>query len=106
MRHRKKNTKNKVHKPTAEQYEDGLRQKLLSHELPVEAVTKDTVITCIGRSEVWVENYKSILEYGEKSVTLQAGSYVVCISGERLVISHYMKEHMMVRGHISSVMYR
>ncbi|MCD7751310.1 MAG: YabP/YqfC family sporulation protein [Lachnospiraceae bacterium] len=106
MRHRKQNTKNKAHKPTTEQYRDGLRQKLLSHELPMEAVTKDTVITCIGRSEIWVENYKSILEYGEKAVTLQAGSYVVCISGERLVISHYMKEHMMVRGYISSVSYR
>ncbi len=106
MRHRKKNTKNKAHKPTTEQYEDGLRQKLLAHELPLEAVTHDTVVTCIGRSEIWVENYKAILEYGERGILLQAGSCVVCICGERLVISHYMKEHMMIRGHIQSVAYR
>ncbi|MCD7806475.1 MAG: YabP/YqfC family sporulation protein [Lachnospiraceae bacterium] len=105
MRHKKRHTKNKVRKQTGEQYRDGLRQKLLAHELPLEAVTKDTVVTCMGRSEVWVENYKSILEYGECGVLLQAGSYVVSIRGERLVISHYMKEHMMIRGHIQNITY-
>ncbi|MCD8326904.1 MAG: YabP/YqfC family sporulation protein [Lachnospiraceae bacterium] len=106
MRHKKKNTRNKFHNPATEHYEDGLRQKLLAHELPVEALTRDTVVTCIGQCGLWVENYKSILEYGERGVTLQAGNCVVCVCGERLVISHYMKEHMMIRGHIQSITYR
>lgn len=88
-----------------EQYSDGLRQKILDKNIPAEAVLKDTLMTVVGHSEVWVENYKALLEYKEGQVLIQAGNYIIKVEGERLNISHYMEEHMMICGNIRSITY-
>ena len=88
-----------------EKYTDGLRQKVLEANLPVEAILKDTFITGVGQSEIWIENYKMLLEYKEKQILIQAGNYIIKVEGERLCISHYMEEHMMIRGNICKITY-
>lgn len=105
MKKRKKYIKNKPPKHKCEKYTEGLRQKMTDQEVCLEAVFPDTLMTIIGHNEIWVENYKALLEYKECQVLLQAGHYVVCIAGEGLIISHYMEEHMMICGNIRSITY-
>ena len=105
MKRKKKYIKNKPPKHKNEQYTDGLRQKLLDKNIPAEAVLKDTLMTMVGHSEVWVENYKALLEYKEGEVLVQADNYLIRVEGDRLVISHYMEEHMMICGNIRNITY-
>ena len=105
MKRKKKYIKNKPPKRVMEKYTDGLRQKILDNKLPAEAVLKDTLVTVVGSSEVWIENYKALLEYKEGQVLLQTSHYMIKVEGERLTISHYMEEHMMICGKIRSISY-
>ncbi len=105
MKRKKKYTPNKPPKHIVEQYTDGLRQLILDHNLPAEAVLKEMLVTMVGHSELWIENYKALLEYSESTILIQAGKYLVRIEGERLTISHYMEEHMMICGKIRSITY-
>lgn len=105
MRRKRKYIKNKTPKYKVEQYTDGLRQAVLDASLPSEVVLKDTLLTMIGISELWVENYKALLEYQEHVILLQADKHLIRIEGERLLIRHYMEEHMMICGNIRSITY-
>ena len=105
MKKKKKYIKNKPPKRIAEQYTDGLRQMLLDQNLPAEAVFKETLLTMVGCSELWLENYKALLEYSEGAILIQNGTSRIQIEGERLKISHYMEEHMMICGNIRSITY-
>lgn len=103
MKRKSKHTANKCPKHLTEQYRDGLRQKILDSELPLEAIIKDSYMTVIGQNELWIENYKSLLTFKEELILVQCGNYVLQIEGQGLIISHYMEEHMMIRGKIRSI---
>ena len=105
MKKKKKYTKNKTPKQNVERYSDGLRQIILEQKLPAEAVLKDTLLTMVGCSELWLENYKGLVEYGESMILIQSGNTLIRVEGERLKISHYMEEHMMICGKICSITY-
>ena len=105
MKRKKKYKKNKPPKRRFEKYTDGLRQKLLDQDIPVETFMQDVLVTAVGHKEIWVENYRAILEYKETEVLLQAGNHQIRIDGDRLKISHYMEEHMMIYGNIRSITY-
>ena len=90
-------------KKKLEQYSDGLRQTMLSKNLPSDAILGDSFLTVVGRSEVWIENYKGILLYEDGKILVQAGTYIISIEGTGLIISHYMEEHMMIRGNILKI---
>jgi len=105
MKSKKKHTKNKPPNRKIEKYTDGLRQSILEQKLPAEALCKDSLVTVVGHAEVWIENYKALLEYKEQEIVVQAGHYLIRVEGDRLRISHYMEEHMMICGNIRSIAY-
>ena len=82
-----------------------MRQIILEQKLPTEAILKETLLTMVGCSELWVENYKALMEYSEGAILIQTGKHMIRIEGERLLISHYMEEHMMICGNIRSITY-
>ncbi len=102
---KKKYVNKKIHKRICEQYSDGLRQTVLSANLPSEAVMNESLITLIGHTEVWLENYKALVNYETDKILIQAKNYLICVEGTGLMISHYMEEHMMIRGNISKITY-
>lgn len=105
MKRKKKYVKNKPPKHSTEKYSDGLRQKITEKSLPAEVLLRESLMTVVGRSEVWIENYKALLEYREGQVLVQAADYVIKVEGTHLCISHYMEEHMMICGNIRSITY-
>lgn len=105
MKKKKKYSSQKIVKRNFEQYADGLRQNLLSRSLPLEAVFGDSILTVIGHSELWVENYKSLVLYESEKILVQTNLHMICIEGTNLTISHYMEAHMMICGNICKITY-
>jgi sporulation protein YqfC len=105
MKKRSKYATSKIRTNKFEKYSDGLRQLVLSKNLPLEAVFHDSFVTVVGQSELWIENYKALLVYEEDNIVIQTKSYTIRVEGTNLIISHYMKEHMMIKGSISKISY-
>ncbi|MDL2300753.1 YabP/YqfC family sporulation protein [Lachnospiraceae bacterium OttesenSCG-928-D06] len=62
-------------------------------------------VTMTGNTEVWIENYKGILEYTTQTILLQGKTCQVCFEGNRLSIDYYTNEDMKISGMISCVRY-
>ncbi len=76
-----------------------------SLQLPKDIMNGDMRITLTGYREVWIENYKGILEYSEESILLQGKSCKVQFVGKRLTIDYYTNEDMKLTGRIMSINY-
>lgn len=61
------------------------------------------VVTVVGNSEAYVENFKSIVEYDCARVKLLTKKGLLSICGERLEILYYDEEEIAVRGKICNV---
>ena len=85
-----------------------LRQEKLTEwlELPKDILLGASIITITGNQELLIENYKSILDYREDYILLQAQKCRIQIKGKRLQISHYTKEEMKICGCITEVSYQ
>ena len=105
MKKKKKYHNPKIRIKHLEQYTDGLRQSVLSRNVPLEAVFGDSIITIVGHSELWVENYKALVLYESDRILIQTKTHMINIEGTTLTISHYMEEHMMIRGNICKITY-
>jgi len=62
-------------------------------------------VTLTGNTEVWVENYRGILEYTENTILLQAKTCQVCFEGTGLSVDYYTNEDMKISGRINAVRY-
>lgn len=71
--------------------------------LPRDVVLGDVLVSLIGRGQVNVENYRSILIYTDTLVKLQARNCKVLIHGSRLRIDYYTSEEMQISGQIGSL---
>lgn len=105
MRKKKKYVNKKIKKRFIESYTDGMRQLLLTTNVSKEAVFRDSLLTIVGHSEVWIENYKSLILCEENKIQVQTQNDMICIEGNELIIRHYMEEHMMICGKIIKITY-
>ncbi len=62
-------------------------------------------VTLTGNSEVWIENYRGILEYTGERILLQAKACKLCLEGSRLSIDYYTNEDMKISGNIRTLQY-
>ena len=75
-------------------------------ELPKDTLLGASIITLMGNQELRVENYKSILDYREDYILLQAKKYRIQIKGRKLQIAYYTKDEMKICGYITEVSYQ
>ena len=76
-----------------------------SLKLPKDVCMGEVRVTLTGNQEVWIENYKGILEYTEEMVLLQGKNCQVCFTGKHLAINYYTNEDMKLSGYIECVKY-
>lgn len=72
-------------------------------DLPKEALFDTVLISCIGNRELTVENYKSILEYSDRCIRIQASPRPIKISGQHLELRSISRELLYIVGQIHSV---
>lgn len=76
-----------------------------SLKLPKDTFFGVPMLTITGNREIWMENYKGILEYTTTRILLQAKTCQICIEGKGLSIDYYTNEDMKISGCISDIRY-
>lgn len=76
-----------------------------SLQLPKDILRGDIRLTLTGNREVWIENYKGLLEYTNTSIVLQAKNCKVQFEGKCLSIDYYTNEDMKLTGRITCIRY-
>lgn len=76
-----------------------------SLQLPKDVCMGALRVTLTGNSEVWIENYRGILEYTGERILLQAKTCKLCLEGSRLSIDYYTNEDMKISGNIRTLQY-
>ena len=62
-------------------------------------------LTMTGNHELWVENYKGIIEYTTESIIRAGKTGQIAICGCGLVIDYYTNEDMKIIGNIQCIRY-
>ena len=78
-----------------------VREKLqTAMEIPKELLKSYSRITAIGNEDVWIENYKSILEYDDNLIRLGNN---ICIYGQGLKVEEITADDILIIGKISNI---
>ena len=72
-------------------------------ELPREVASSDVKITIIGFDEIFIENYKNILEYQDVLIKLNTFDGTITIYGFNLKLEQMTDEDIRVIGKIDSI---
>lgn len=73
--------------------------------LPQDIIHGDIRVTVMGNREIWVENYKGLLEYTSTNIILQAKTCKLQIEGKCLNIDYYTNEDMKISGRLTCLKY-
>jgi len=71
--------------------------------IPQEIVMDVPRIVFDSNTKVYIENFKGICEYSSDSIKINAGSYIISLSGENLEIQSMTGEEMMIVGLVKAV---
>lgn len=63
------------------------------------------IVTVTGNCEVYVENYKGIIEYGKNCIRIQTKRCRICFTGKNLEIVYYTNADMKITGELESICY-
>jgi len=72
--------------------------------LPKEITLDMSVITLMGRGEITIENYKTILEFTDTKIRLRTKESDISIEGERLSLSQVTSESVQITGRIIGIL--
>ena len=79
------------------------RRTVTALGLPRDVLLGDVLVSFVGRFEVHIENYRSILLYTDTLVRIQAKNCRLIIRGSRLCIECYTSEEMKITGQIAAL---
>lgn len=74
-----------------------------SLKLPKDSLIGASIITVTGENDIFVENYKGILQYSDDLILLQGKNRKIELKGKKLTISYYTNEDMKIRGMIETI---
>lgn len=74
-------------------------------QLPKDITRGAFILTAVGNEELYIENYRGILEYNENCIRVQGKNTYILIEGRKLKIDHYTEEDMLIKGRILSIQY-
>lgn len=63
------------------------------------------IVTVTGQCEVYVENYRGIIEYESNCIKLQTKVCRICMTGQNLEIVYYTNSDMKITGELESIHY-
>ena len=63
------------------------------------------IVTVTGKNEIYVENYKGIIEYGKCCIKIQTKECRVTFTVKNLEIVYYTNVDMKITGDIESICY-
>lgn len=90
---------------------DIFRQDLISagekfadaFSLPKDMIVNATLIHIVGKSDIFIENFKGIISYSCNEIIIKGFGMKYSISGCDMVIDYYSNEDMKISGEIKEV---
>lgn len=90
---------------------ENLKQDILSasekfadaFSLPKDMIANATLIHMVGKSDVFVENFKGIISYSCNEIVIKGQETKYSIIGERMTIKYYSNEDMKISGYIKEI---
>lgn len=73
--------------------------------MPKDVVCGVPILSVTGQSELYVENYRGILEYTEQLIRIQTRLGRIHVIGRHLQIEYYTNDEMKIVGHIMVIEY-
>lgn len=73
--------------------------------LPKDITENAFVLTAVGNKELYIENYKGILDYTDTFIRIQGKNVSILVEGKHLCITYYTDEDMMIKGDIHKLQY-
>lgn len=71
--------------------------------LPQDVVRKCAIITLIGKNQLHIENFKTILEYDEDFIKVRTKDGVLLVSGTNLKVLYFNCEEIKITGIITEI---
>ena len=72
-------------------------------EMPKETYTNEPKVIITGFNELWIENYKGILEYEEYFIRLSTYIGIININGFNLRLDKMTEDNLKITGKIESL---
>ncbi len=74
-------------------------------DLPADLAYGSVLLSVTGQNEVFIENYRGILEYKDVHIRIQAKDCRILITGKDLQIEYYTNDEMKIKGLIEQILY-
>jgi len=74
-------------------------------EIPEEVVSDRPKITTVGWKEVFIENYRGIIEFTNEIVRINSNYGVITITGKNMKIREITSEDVIITGDIENIDY-
>lgn len=72
-------------------------------KLPKDLSRGEALLSMSGKSDLFIENYKGILECSKQQIMIATGNCKIQIQGKALHIAYYTDEEMKVEGNIQTI---
>ncbi|WP_343209039.1 sporulation protein YqfC [Anaerolentibacter hominis] len=87
--------------------EDQYRERMLKRlHLPADVMEGAPILTMMGKNQIYLENYRGILEYDDKLVKVQTKMGVLVISGKNICIDSFDVDEMEITGTFHDICYQ
>lgn len=73
--------------------------------IPKDVILGVPLVRMVGQEELYIENYRGILEYTDTFIRVQTKIGQIHLFGKKLEIIYYTNDEMKVVGHIESLKY-
>ena len=73
--------------------------------IPKDVILGVPIVRMVGQEELYIENYRGILEYTDTFIRVQTKIGQIHLFGKKLEIIYYTNDEMKVVGHIESLKY-
>ena len=74
-------------------------------KLPKDLAKGEALIGLTGREEVYIENYKGILECTSEVVMIATGKCRIRIVGKNLKVNYYTNDEMKIEGFLQQILF-
>ena len=82
----------------------GIRERIAEMtEIPKDFMMNMPRVTILGNREIYVDNYKGLLEYSDELIRLATTNKTIKIKGEGLLITRIVEDAIFFGGNIISV---
>lgn len=71
--------------------------------LPQDVIRKCAIVTLMGKNQLYIENFRTILEYDDELIKVRTFDGVVFATGTNLKVQYYNSEEIKITGKISEI---